>query len=964
MCLIEHSKQKLILVFLSLLIFVAANGQGYIANARHISLSEGTSHQHAKCFLQDQNGLIWVGTHYGLNRFDGHHFDTWTQLKDGLATSDIHFLMEDKAGWIWAITTKTPFQEENVSHISLVHSVTGEVDVFGKKFSEIAPFQLGEITHFFSSPDHILFFVSQNGFWKYLPESGFVSLPMPIGTKPLNSFDGKTFWGTAKNALVHFDEKNEVVQRIAVSLTDKPKWLDGKDESIWLRELGSQLVHFSGKGDKVVHAQMDFECGALKPWFFDRKRNWIWVAKKAELVAFDDSGNKVFDLEENYLTPLKANITCVFVDKKGLLWLGTHYGFHILEIKPNRFKRYLYVNNENSAEVGANPCRGLMGIGANLFVNTYTKTFKIDVEKDIITELDRPKPFPIASFLYSFLQTPDGNAWSGSNHLALMDGQTGRILKNIEVPGMGYKIWALHQDRNGAFWLNKGHGIFTYKDEVFSTFRAYNGFSALENSIVYFYHETTDGKLWLGTDSGLYEVGLEQGVINRFWLGGKGDYRLPADQIQFIHEDADGFFWMATENEGLVKWHPQTKETNRFTRADGLPTNTIYAIYEDKKGFLWMSSYYGLIQMDKRTFRKKIYMPEDGISYPEFNRTSHFRAADGRIYLGGQNGLTAFHPKDFWEDWQQEDLLPLQVYQFTEGHRFGSKKVEALKRLKINDTLNYSHDVRTLTFKIKAPDFFLADKINYYYRVRSLGSLSSSPFSEEWVKSDGNTINILGMVPGRYHLSIEARGLDGERVGQTLGYDIYMAQPFLHTFLFRAIIALAVLGGILVFFQLRARNMKERQRLLEQMVEERTRQILKDQQLIKEQETRIQQLDSMLNSPDEKWLKQVEELIQQNLTSFNLHIADIADQMNISRTHFFRKLKSVTGMTPNQYLQEARLQAAKRLLESGQYDTVKAISLSVGFKKTSYFSTLFKKRFGFSPSDYFNHNTCYAKCHL
>ena len=150
--------------------------------------------------------------------------------------------------------------------------------------------------------------------------------------------------------------------------------------------------------------------------------------------------------------------------------------------------------------------------------------------------------------------------------------------------------------------------------------------------------------------------------------------------------------------------------------------------------------------------------------------------------------------------------------------------------------------------------------------------------------------------------------------------------------------------------------MKKRQRLLEQMVEERTRQIFKDQQLIKEQEARIQQLDSMLNNPDKQWLEEVDELIRQNLTSFNLNIADIAYQMNISRTHFFRKLKSVTGMTPNQYLQEARLQAARQLLESGEHETVKAVSLSVGFKKSSYFSSLFKERFGVSPSNYFNQN--------
>ncbi|MEO1261994.1 MAG: two-component regulator propeller domain-containing protein [Bacteroidota bacterium] len=941
---------------MAILTFHSVNAQDYIANARHIGLSEGITHQHAKCFFQDRNGLMWIGTFYGLNRFDGHHFDNWTQLNDGLSSSDIDYLMEDKAGWIWAVTAGKPFWEKAVSKISLVHSVTGEVEVFENKFGQTAPFQLNEIDHFFSSPDRSLFFVSQNGFWKYLPDTGFTALKCPAGVRPLNSFDNQTFWGMHETAMVHFDAKGEVLRKIPYSNSDKQEWLQGDEDDLWLREFNTKLVHLSNQGIQVTYAQMDFVNGAQKPWCFDPKRRWVWVSNQTNLLAFDKQGNKVFDLAENHHSPIKANITSIYVDSYGLLWLGTRYGFHLLEIKPNRFRQYLSVKSNNTSEVGEFPCRGLLEVGNNLFVNTYTETFKVDLAKDIVTKLDRPKPFENASFPYSFLLAPDGTVWSGSNHLSRMDGKTGRIIEDIKVPGMGYKMWALHQDQNGVLWLNKGHGIYNYQDGTLSAFRAYNGFSALENSTVYFYYETQGGVLWLGTDSGLYKLDLDEGVTDRFWLGGKGDYQLPADQIQFIHEDAAGFFWLATENEGLVKWHPETKETHRLTRANGLPTNTIYAIYEDEKGFLWMSSYFGLIQMDKHTLRKKIYMPEDGISYPEFNRTSHFKATEGRIYFGGQNGLTAFYPRDFWEVWQQEDLPPLQVYQFTEGHEFGSKKINASLHLKNGATLNYAHDVRTLTFKLKTPDFFLSDKIDYYYRVRSEGDIPMSPFSGEWVRSNGNTINLLGIVPGKYHLAIEARGLDGERACLPLEYEINMAQPFSHTLLFRIMAILAVLGSFVAFYRLRARNMKKRQRLLEMMVEERTQQIFKDQQLIKEQEARIQQLDSMLNNPDKQWLEEVDELIRQNLTSFNLNIADIAYQMNISRTHFFRKLKSVTGMTPNQYLQEARLQAAKLLLESGKHDTVKAVSLSVGFKKSSYFSSLFKERFGVSPSNYFHQN--------
>jgi len=299
----------------------------------------------------------------------------------------------------------------------------------------------------------------------------------------------------------------------------------------------------------------------------------------------------------------------------------------------------------------------------------------------------------------------------------------------------------------------------------------------------------------------------------------------------------------------------------------------------------------------------------------------------------------------------------LQVHQFTEGHQFGALKVDALDRLEQKDLLSYSHDVRTLSFRIKAPSFFLANKIDYYYNMTTLGRADyNSPFSGEWIKSEGNTINILGMVPGQHRLTIEARGLDREAIGRPIEYEIFMRQPFFRTWIFWAgLVGIGVLG-LFIYFQLRTRRMRRQQQILEQKVKERTQEILKGQQIIHRQAKQIEQLDSLLNKADEKWAQELEEVVKDNLGNFNLNIADIAVEMNLSRTHFFRKIKTVTGFTPNQYLKEARLNEAKRMLESGECDTVKAVSLSVGFKKSSYFSTQFKERFGYSPNQYINPN--------
>ena len=72
----------------------------------------------------------------------------------------------------------------------------------------------------------------------------------------------------------------------------------------------------------------------------------------------------------------------------------------------------------------------------------------------------------------------------------------------------------------------------------------------------------------------------------------------------------------------------------------------------------------------------------------------------------------------------------------------------------------------------------------------------------------------------------------------------------------------------------------------------------------------------------------------------------------MSRRQFFRMTKQETGLTPNQFVQEIRLQKARQLLESKEKLSIKEITFAVGLQKPSYFSFLFKKRFGISPSEY------------
>lgn len=97
---------------------------------------------------------------------------------------------------------------------------------------------------------------------------------------------------------------------------------------------------------------------------------------------------------------------------------------------------------------------------------------------------------------------------------------------------------------------------------------------------------------------------------------------------------------------------------------------------------------------------------------------------------------------------------------------------------------------------------------------------------------------------------------------------------------------------------------------------------------------------------DQKWLKQLELLIMENIGNADLAINELADKMNISRRNMYNKVVACTGMSPSQYLTEVRLNRARYLIETGAFETIAEVCYAVGFKTPHYFSKLMKERFG------------------
>ena len=122
----------------------------------------------------------------------------------------------------------------------------------------------------------------------------------------------------------------------------------------------------------------------------------------------------------------------------------------------------------------------------------------------------------------------------------------------------------------------------------------------------------------------------------------------------------------------------------------------------------------------------------------------------------------------------------------------------------------------------------------------------------------------------------------------------------------------------------------------------------------KSQELHLLNLSDQPSKEDTEWLMHLEKLILKEVQNDLLTVSWLADQLNISERHIQRRLKSLTGLNPNIYIREIRLQEARYLLENRLIDSVKKAAWKVSYRDEKYFSNIFKERFGKLPSNYFS----------
>lgn len=171
------------------------------------------------------------------------------------------------------------------------------------------------------------------------------------------------------------------------------------------------------------------------------------------------------------------------------------------------------------------------------------------------------------------------------------------------------------------------------------------------------------------------------------------------------------------------------------------------------------------------------------------------------------------------------------------------------------------------------------------------------------------------MLTAKYSVEDQIEGLK-------YGADYYITKPFNNNFLFAAI------SGLI----------NQRKQLFSKLLDNR--------EFINAEPTPI-----VITDKDKVFMEKVIEIVERNMENPEFNIDSVADTLGMARSTFYRKFKSLTNIAPVEFVREMRLKRAKQYLDAGE-TRISDIAYTVGFNNAKYFSTCFREKYQYSPSEY------------
>jgi|GEM_PF-3028071 len=920
--------------------YLYAQKVNYLVHSTQFNNTSGFSNNHVLQSFKDSRGMLWAVRDNGIDRFDGSSFKA-LRKPELTNRSALSILLEDEDHDLWIKRDDQKIFFLNINTERLRNSD----EKFGPTFPQNTNFAIRGKDHSFliqTDVDKIIRYYPGQPPEDFYKEPGMVVAPL------LETEDGLVWLESNYNgnggAMIALG-KNRAVERV-IPYTNSHiygKGIWGGDtihymtrDSFYVANRGGVLTR---KALKMMLPNFTFTdtyiAGPFPRVKVDPSRDLIWIYYSNELYVLDKSLQLMYHFNEPNQLTLRSNVYDLNIGRQQYVWLSSIYGLQKIWFSQNPFQQYLGCDIANAKGADLNSCRAIrQAADGQIYVLAPPSIFKLskdgNAQKVILGD-----PLNGLGFVRAMDVDALGNIWYAATALCCYNVFSG---KTITYPFDSQGTWAIKKVGQRV-WLGNPLTWLDLKDGSLHKVEALNGFDAFEQAEIYDFYPKSPQELWLLSSNGLYVLDIQKGITAHYWKGGKENYYLPADNLRHLLEDSEGRFWIAC-TEGLLSWNEKdTEKTSLYGIEDGI-SNNCHGVLADEYGFLWISSDFRLIQFDPKTKRARSYYTSDGLSSDEFNRLSFCKSKSGVLYFGGINGIISFDPKDLATNFEASPSNASLV--LTECRLFSGKSNEEediRNSVWANSRIDIMPGDRFLRVKVALTDYADPSKIIYKYRIKG--------FKEDWHLSRENELLVAGLPYGTYVLEVISFAAKGLLVNQKIEIPIKVWRPFYMQGWFFGLLALILAAAVYWYVKWRTKLLKKRKMQLESTVEESTKYL---ERTISASESATE-TEAELNEQGLQFLHEVREAIIVELDNTSLDVKMLCRLTGKSESHLHRKLKALTGLPAGRYIHQIRLQEARVLLQQKGL-SITEVAFKTGFSDPAYFSRLFSKAFGQSPSAY------------
>lgn len=886
---------------------------------KQISLKDGLSQSTVNCVLTDHQGVIWIGTSFGLNRFDRERILSYFYDKDNICSipgNDILFLTEDLHSNIWIGTDN-----------GLVRYDRNE-----NKFIRIT--FAGLPLHVFSSvvtDDGVLFFGAGTAF-RYTYASGRITfLPVNAPDKITSAFNHAYMYDESKQIVLLACRRNGMWWYYPSSgKLEQVPFVPGREITsvclassgdIWLSVYANGVYCYTREGRERCHLHAGNLLNNDVVLDIKEKDGELWFATDGGGIYIYNPEKKtvrsiVHIPGDNNSLPVNS-FGCLYSDQENNMWAGSIRG-GLIGMKETYLYTYGDVPLNSTGGLSYKTVTGMYedrdhilwfgtdGDGINRFDSQagifrhYPETF----DKKVVSVIDYEGKELLLSIFSQGLYRFDKFSGHLREHTVADSGKSRRMFRS----GLSVHLSRLDKDR-----------FFIYSDSVY----IYNQLTGDLKTVKYEEDDLALSSLQkiTGNDTVTYlrgslhllELDHRTYSLRRFYS--------PPDSLGTIGaacQDKKGCFWMGTTT-GLYRYDPATKQTvpieeNRFAGTNSLGF--------DLHGRLWIGTHNGLYAYIPEEGKVVVFGESDGVYANEYLFKPPLLTTSGDMYMAGVNGLVYIRNNVPFPDDADPFINLLDVG--LDGVSVGSSVIKNDNRLSI--PWNYT----SLNARVIVKENDLMRKKLFRYYIRGV--------HEDMIERSSHTISFHALSVGEYHIWVSCSKRNGDWSNPVELLSITVTPPWWKTTGFLVSLILVILGSsTLTAWQV----VKKKERKMALTIQEHERKTYED---------KLHFLISF-SPADELFMQKLNDLISSNLTNPDLDVQFVATQMAMSRASLYNKLKQLADISIGDYINKFKMEEAVRLLADKSL-SIQEVSEKAGFSHQRYFSTVFKQMYGVTPSQY------------